>query len=410
MNFPKLKNAMLCRIFPYIVVIGGFFFPAVVVCCLPFVPKLAKVLTFSLCCFGLVYYIIRNIIVLMGIDMCTALVHCQNKARTQYPLPAHRTMEQMEESISRYGRKCKPLPKSPQPSALRYRFQPSFTFFAKGIEKVVATYHVSLLDQEAYREIFNSATSNSLVLTGTVKPRFLDKEQKKAPLNRVTVIVIFAQRVEAQLRGRLYEEVCKRCGDEDDVSILPCVIDLEHRTCVFNSLVIPYYGFQYAVKNRGIRLVKRFVFGGRIKLAGNEHRLPPLKDCNPEDTLWKFWGDLRRELKQEKQKDKRQFEKMEDGEICLRQNALYLKYGNKGVCLFVSMDGEKRCAEVSAVDLWEYPKSNKISKKDIQELEKRIRAYFARQGYTVTFFPLECAVANSPEPSIETQYFLPGDQ
>ena len=28
----------------------------------------------------------------------------------------------------------------------------------------------------------------------------------------------------------------------------------------------------------------------------------------------------------------------------------------------------------------------------------------------VTFFPLECAVANSPEPSIETQYFLPGDQ
>ena len=38
MPFPRLKNALLCRILVYVVVIGAFAVPAVIVVKLPFVP------------------------------------------------------------------------------------------------------------------------------------------------------------------------------------------------------------------------------------------------------------------------------------------------------------------------------------------------------------------------------------
>lgn len=389
MNFPKLKHAMLCRILPYVVVIGGFFAPGILVSFLPFVPEMIKVLVFILCCIGLVYYIFQNFPVLMMMDILFATIHCDNKARTRYDLPKHRTKVRIEASISHYGRKCAPLPIQPQPSDLRYCFRPSWTVYAKGIEKVVATYHVQFLDKDEYQRIFRSARTNAKVLNGLVKPRFLDKEQKKAPLNRVAVIVIFAERVDETLQQRLYEEVCKQCGDEFENSLIPCVIDLERRVCVFNSCGVPYCGFQYAVKNRGIHLVKRLIFGGRIRLRGNAYRLAPLKEFSIEDTLWDVWRMMRREFAEEISRENKRFERMGNGEIQLRKDCLYLKYGNKGICQSILLDAEKRSAKVECVDLWTYPKTNKIGKKTIQGLENRICEYLKRQGYTVTFVPAE---------------------
>ena len=48
MPFPRLKNALLCRILVYVVVIGAFAVPAVIVVKLPFVPDGIK----ALACIG----------------------------------------------------------------------------------------------------------------------------------------------------------------------------------------------------------------------------------------------------------------------------------------------------------------------------------------------------------------------
>ncbi len=384
MKYPKLKNALLCRILSYAVVIGAFGLPIVLVFHLPFLPDTVKILTAFLLIVGLLIYLCKNFVVLMLLDMSLGMLQCHNQARTQYPLPGRRSVERIEACISRYGTQCTPTPLMPQPTQLRYRFSHPITVYTKGIEKVVASYHVDVLDANSYRAIFRSAEANSETLTGRKKALFLDSAQKKAPLNRVTVIVIFARKV--ALPGNLYELVCKQCGDDFEESIVPCVIDLEKQSCVFNSLRMPTGGYAYPVKNRGIRLVKRLVFGGQIRLKGNSHFLPPTKDLSPEQSLWDFWKDLHYEIILREKETTRRFEALSNREIRLEEDLLYLKWDDHGICLLTELDGEQKIARIETIAKWSYPKAHPIGKKTIPELQNAVTDYFSKQGYTVEFF------------------------
>ena len=51
------------------------------------------------------------------------------------------------------------------------------TVYSSGIERIVAAYEVDYLDRENYRDIFSSAKTNSKVLIGKKKARFLDSQQ-----------------------------------------------------------------------------------------------------------------------------------------------------------------------------------------------------------------------------------------
>lgn len=62
------------------------------------------------------------------------------------------------------------------------------------------------------------------------------------------MIVIFADRVEEQLRTELSDTVGKGGGDGSETAALPCVVDLERRSCTFDSMRLPYVGFGYPVK------------------------------------------------------------------------------------------------------------------------------------------------------------------
>jgi len=74
------------------------------------------------------------------------------------------------------------------------------------------------------------------------------------------VILILAHKADPQMIPDLYELVCKQCGDEYEDCIVPCVVDLEQHTCVFNCVRVPYIGYSYAVKNRGIRIIQQGVW------------------------------------------------------------------------------------------------------------------------------------------------------
>lgn len=385
MKFPKLKQALLCRILPYVIVLGGFILPIVVVCCLDVIPEGIRVAVVFSLMIGLLVYLFKNFVVLMGMDMMLAVLHCNLSARTRYDLPRNRSAGAIEKSICRFGTACGPAPIQPQPFQLRYRFSASATVFTKGIEKVVAAYEADLLDAEQYRAIFSSAKANSKALIGRKKPRFLDKEQKKAPLNRVTVIVIFAHKVEQSLWETLYKKVCQQSGDEWEDTVVPCVIDMEKGQCVFNSERLPYVGFAYPVKNRGIRVVQKMVFGGHISLKDNHNYVEPIKDVDTEQSLWEFWNSLAKEMKDSNKKMNKRMASMADGQILLEEDLLYIKRGERAVCLWVERDEEKKTAEVEAVSHWSYPKTQPIAKKTIQEIKTDITRYFADQGYGVTF-------------------------
>ena len=273
MNQPKLKYPRLCRILTYVVVIGAAILPIILVFQFP-VPDGVKVVVLlaSLC--GLLVYLFRNFLVLMMLDMTLAMLSCYRTARSRYPLPPHRSAEAIRSSILRYGIACEPTPIKPTPSALRYKFSNPMTVYTRGIEKVVAAYEVDFLTREAYRDILSSAKVNSKALIGKKKALFLDKTQKKQALHRVTVVLVIAHQIDLSLITELYDLVCKQCGNEEADCLVPCVVDLEHHSCVFNCLRVPYIGFSYAVKNRGIRIIKNRVFGGRLPLT-DEYALPP---------------------------------------------------------------------------------------------------------------------------------------
>jgi len=293
---PKLKNALLCRILVYVVVLGGFIAPIIIVANLKFVPEAIKGIVGIGLAVGLLIYLIKNFVLLMAMDVGLAMLHCHNTARKQFVLPQSFSAKKVEKRISRFGQKCEPIAISPRPETLRYKSHAPLTIYSSGIEKIIATYHIDFLDKNQYQLIVNSATANSKVLKGKKKHRFLDKSQKSSLLNRVTLIVIYARRADEKLRNGLFDVVCKNGGDGFDTAILPCVVDLEKQVCTFDSMRMPYTGFQYPVKNRGIKIVRQYLFDNKFPFADSPDMLDPIKDMDPEQSLWDFWKTMKKEL------------------------------------------------------------------------------------------------------------------
>lgn len=389
MKSPKLNNALLCRILVYVVVLGGFIAPIIIVANLKFVPEAIKIIVGIGLAVGLLIYLIKNFVLLMAMDVGLAMLHCNNTARKQFVLPRFFSAKKVEKRISRFGQKCEPIAISPRPETLRYKSHAPMTIYSSGIEKIIATYHIDFLDKNQYQLIVNSATANSKTLKGKKKHHFLDKSHKSSPLNRVTVIVMYARQVDEKLRNSLFDVVCKNGGDGFDTAVLPCVVDLEKQICTFDSMRIPYTGFQYPVKNRGIRIIKKYLFNNKFPFADSPDMLDPIKDMDPEQSLWDFWGTMKKELILYGKEHKRRFEKMQHRDILFEDGYIYLKWEDHGLWISVELNEELRTAEIDPIDSWDYPKSHKIAKATIKEIKTLINTYFAGLGYTTNYILYE---------------------
>lgn len=389
MNFPRLKNALLCRILVYVVVLGGFIAPIIIVANLKFVPEAVKVIVGIGLAVGLLIYLLKNFVLLIAMDVGLAMLHCHNTARKHFVLPKSFSEQKVERRITRFGKEYEPTAVSPRPETLRYKCNAPITIYSSGIEKIIATYHIDFLDKNQYQLIVNSATANSNALKGKKKHRFLDKSQKSSPLNRVTVIVIYARRVDEKLRNSLFDVVCKNAGDGFDTAVLPCVVDLEKQICTFDSMRMPYTGFQYPVKNRGIKIIRQYLFNNNFPFADSPDTLDPIKDMDSEQSLWDFWKTMKNELVSDNKNTKKRFEKMKHSDIIFEDGYIYLKWEEHGIWVSVELNEELRTAEIDAIDSWDYPKSHKIAKATIKEIKTLINTYFAGLGYTTKYISYE---------------------
>ncbi len=383
MGFPKLKNPVLCRVLSYIVIIVGSFIPTIIVFNLN-VPEMVKGVSLLVSLIILVWYIMKNFATLMMLDMALATYACYRDARKQYVLPPKATKDKIYRRILRYGTKCDATYKNPEPVALRYKFSYPITIYTSGIERVIAVYDVDFLDRETYSSIVSSAKRNSVALRGKKKARWIDKEQKKAPLNRVTVVVIFANKVDFQLSNNLYSTVCSNCGNEEKDCVIPCVINLEDRTCVFNSVKVGYVGFTYAVKNRGISFVKKYVFDRNMNLKDNQNYVESELEIDPEETLWDLWKRMKGIVNDDKETEQL-FEHFGDKEIRIEDGFLFLKWGQRGIIQMMKLDETNKSVVVSVFDYWSYPKVQAMGKQTKKLIEEHIVSYYANKGYRVTF-------------------------
>ena len=385
MKIPQLKNALLCRILVYVVVLGGFIAPIIIVANLNFVPVAIKIITGVTLAIALLVYLIKNFVLLMAMDIGLATLHCNNTARKRFALPRLFAVKKVENRILKFGKPCSPIAISPKPHLLQYKSNAPLTIYSSGIEKVIAVYYIDLLDKNQYHSIINSATANSNSLKGKKKHRFLDKSQKKSPLNRVTVIFIFAKQVDPDFRDHLFKAVCQNGGDGFDTATIPCVVDLETQLATFDSMRIPYIGYQYPVKNRGIKLIRKCLFNGKLTFANSPDAVDPIKDIDPEQSLWSFWRNMKKEFISDEKETKKRYENMAHKELIFDDGYVYLKWEDKGIWVSVELDEETKFAEIDEIDSWYYPKQNKIAKTTIKEIKGIINSYFAELGYTTRF-------------------------
>lgn len=383
MRFPKLENPVLCRVLSYIIVIGGSFIPSIIAFSLN-VPEEVKGISVLVSLIIAVVYIMKNFVALMMLDMTLATYACYTDARKQYTLPPKATKYNICRRISRYGTKCEATYKNPEPLDLRYKFSSPVTVYNSGIERVIAVYETTFLNRETYSEIISSAKRNSVALRGKKKARWIDKEQKKAPLNRVTVVVIFAENVDFQLSNGLYSTVCGNCGNEEKDCVIPCVINLRDRTCVFNSVRVGYVGLSYAVKNRGISFIKRHIFGRSLNLKDNHNYVECELEIDPEETLWDLWKRMNNMVKDDKE-DKDLFEHLGDKEIRVDDDFLILRWGEKGIAEMIKIDDNNKTVIVMPFEYWSYPKVQSMGKQAKKQIEEYITSYYANKGYKVAF-------------------------
>ena len=322
----------------------------------------------------------------MAMDVMLASLHCSNTARRQFPLA---NIKRIEKRLRFFGRGCVSKGVYPEAHMIRYKFSPSFTVYARGIEKVACVYHTDFLDKDGYDAISRSAKAISNALSGKKKILFTDSSQKNAPLNRVTVMIIFAKRVEDRLWSSLYETVSGQDGDGYKISFIPCVIDENREQCTFNCLREPYFGYAYPVKNRGICLVRKVVFGGKLPLRKNDAFIAPSKDIDTEQSLWAFWRQTKKELIDDDKAEKKCFEALEHAQILIKDQMLYIKWGARGACVPVDIDDEGRIVDVGELIAWHYSRSNPISKKDIADMKEVIKQHLEDEGFTCNFLDEE---------------------
>ena len=389
MKYPKIKNALLCRAILYTVIIGIFVLPLVITACLDFIPDMIKLVIGIALAFGLLVYLINNFVLIMAVDSTLTMLHCQNTARKRFVIPKGFSVQKVNGRLSRFSKACVPSDIAPKPEILRYKSCAPMTVYSSGIEKIIVTYSVDNLDKESYRRIVNSAVTNSRLLAGKTKHRFIDKEQKDCGLNRVTVIIIYAKQTDKRFEDELYDTVCKNGGDGFDVAILPCVVDMQKDICTFDSMRIIYMGFQYPVKNRGIRIIKKYLFGGRLPLDESPDTLDIIKDLNAEQSLFDLWKSTKKELIEDERHAKAIFEKMKNDEVVWEDGYLYIKHDGRGVCLLTETDVTLKRVTVDSIDFWDYPKKMQISKDNVKELKRIVDNYYLKQGYTAEYISYE---------------------
>ena len=385
MNHPKIKHPLLCRTLIYVLVISALLLPVAIVIFPSFIPTGAKIGLVIAILLVFLVLIFKNMLKLMYIDARLAVISSHNSARKSWSLPKGASAERIEKRTQKLGKSYTPLAIEPIPESLTYRFITPLTVYYCGIEIVSMTYRTDLLTRDGLFKIMKSARENSEALKETKKALFNIKLQKGTPLSRVTLPLIFAEKVEGELSCELFDILTKEADEGMETAFMPCIIDLEKRKVVFDSLRDPYVGFSYPAKNRGYKLINKTVFGGCLRPRNSSDTLPPLENHDPEMSLWRFIREMGKDLNEEKIKTRKRFESMAHGEIIYEDGFVYIKWQDCGVWLFAEKDEESESFKVDNPESFDYPKYGEIPEDIRNGIKDLCEGYFTGLGYSVRF-------------------------
>lgn len=392
-QFPQLKQTLLCKIFLCLMMLKYAIF-GILVGTLSVIPDNVKVFLIVGACILTLADMFRNFAFYLTTEMTLEVLHCLLTGGWEFSLPQAFSAQELVQRCGSFGRAYEPAVLAPRPAILRYRSGRPAQMFASGIEKIIAVYPVAMLDEDTYRRIHASAAQNAKALKGKKKHILLEKPQRKAPIDQVTVGLIVADQVEEAFRSKLKNVASKQVGDGETVSMIPCVVDLEKQRCIFDSTREVFLDGHYPVKNRGIRLIKRYLFRGGLQRIGDsndflKNEAAAAENGEEKEVLEMSFREFTRMTKKEMagcdEEDAKRFKQMKHREIVVEGEYLYLKWEQSGIWTALEMDEKARTVKIDPIESWYYPRARKIDKETVKKLKKEIGAYFAGEGCTVKY-------------------------
>lgn len=392
-QFPQLKQTLLCKIFLCLMMLKYAIF-GILVGTLSVIPDNVKVFLIVGACILTLADMFRNFAFYLTTEMTLEVLHCLLTGGWEFSLPQAFSAQELVQRCGSFGRAYEPAVLAPRPAILRYRSGRPAQMFASGIEKIIAVYPVAMLDEDTYRRIHASAAQNAKALKGKKKHILLEKPQRKAPIDQVTVALIVADQVEEAFRSKLKNVASKQVGDGETVSMIPCVVDLEKQRCIFDSTREVFLDGHYPVKNRGIRLIKRYLFRGGLQRIGDsndflKNEAAAAENGEEKEVLEMSFREFTRMTKKEMagcdEEDEKRFKQMKHREIVVEGEYLYLKWEQSGIWTALEMDEKARTVKLDPIVSWYYPRARKIDKETVKKLKKEIGTYFAGEGCTVKY-------------------------
>ena len=385
MGIFKIKNTKFCRFIIVLILLLITIFPFVVLG-LNFWEMGVRVGICLILLFVSVFLLIKFSSSAVSSELVLKIIEANNKKRTKFDFPENLSKDKIENNIKRIGIKCESTTVFPQPEILRYQFKMPITARAKGLETIISTYSIRNLTNEELKNIIKSAKSNSKNLKGKKKAFFLDSEQKKSPLKRIDIVLVFADSVDATLEKHLFNLLCKEDTDGFIESIILCVFNYENKTIVFNCDWLPDAFSQNYARNRGIRIIKNKILKRKLNFKNNQNYVEfKIEGIDTEQTVFQLLKNEGNQFVDFKKKTNKKFKNMKEGEIIFEDDFLYIKIGGKGIAIYSEIIEETKMVNIDTFDLWDYPKTNQIPKNTISKIQNLVTSYFLNRGYTVKF-------------------------
>lgn len=372
----KMKNPNLC--------VFVLFLPVILITLLGFVAIFVFSEEIGVPCFFVavvldLVYLVKNFVELMSIGLIAEQV--SNWQRTRLWFDIGNENESAQEIEHRITERCKKHGKEkqvnidcPQIVSVRYKRYRSWMVDVAASEKVVLLYRTDYLDGNIYSNIMSSAkTAVKRMKCKVSELKFLEKEQKKAPVLTSAAVVIITDYMDFNLSQKI-----RKTPNFTDTAVIPCVIDLSAKRCYFDGMRDISLGGSSPVKNRTIKLIVKTVFNGRLPLKNNENFDYDILDRNTTETTLAELHKCYKEANAENSAEtKRMGKRLRDGETQIKDDFLYLKHGDRLAVFGVFEDEENPdVVDIGIDDFWSYPKKSKISKNDIALLRKRTREFF----------------------------------
>lgn len=389
MEIFKIKNAKFCSFIIVLILLLITIFPFVVLV-LNFWEMGVRVGICLILLFVSVFLLIKFSSSAISSELVLKIIEANNKKRTKFDFPKNLSKDKIEKTIRKIGIKCEPTTVFPQPEILQYQFKMPVSAHAKGLETIISTYSIACLTNEELKNIIKSVKSNSKNLKGKKKAFYLDTQQKKSPLKRTDIVLIFADSVDATLENHLFNLICKEDTDGFNESIIPCIFNFENKNIVFNCDWLPDAFSQNYARNRGIKIIKNKILKRKLDFKHNQNFVEfKFEGIDTEQTLFQLLKNENNHFVNFKKKTNNKFKNMKDGEIIFENDFLYIKIDGKGVAIYIEIIEETKTVNIDTFDLWDYPKTSQIAKKKVSQIQNLATDYFFNKGYTVEFLSTE---------------------